>query len=98
MSLNYTSMSRNPDKPQIDPERYARLMAEAKAPYRGLRMFIYLVFGSSGFIGGLVFLAQVIAGRDVAQALPNLALQAGVVALMIWLYRLDKAAGDRASR
>ncbi len=80
---------------KLEPEKYARLMAEAKAPYRGLRIFIYLVFGSSGFIGGVVFLAQVLAGRDVAQALPNLALQAGVVALMIGLYRLEKRVEKR---
>jgi hypothetical protein len=76
----------------ITPEKYARLKAEAAAPYRGLRQFIYLAFGASGFIGGVVFLAQLIAGRDVETALPNLALQVGVVALMIWFYRLEQRA------
>jgi len=54
-------------------------------------MFLYLVFGSSGFVGGVVFLAQILAGRDVMAALPNFALQAGVVALMVWLAKVDRA-------
>ncbi|CAA9286826.1 hypothetical protein AVDCRST_MAG92-3981 [uncultured Coleofasciculus sp.] len=77
---------------QLSPEKYARLRAEAKAPYRGLRKFIYVTFGASGFIGGIIFLAQLAAGQEVATALPNLALQIGVVALMVWLFRLDKGA------
>ncbi len=76
----------------MSPEKYARLKAEAKAPYRGLRKFIYVAFGASGFIGGLVFLAQLIAGREVATAFPNLGLQIGIVALMIWLFRLEQRA------
>lgn len=76
--------------PQLDPEKYARLKAEAKAPYKGLRQFFYLAFAASGFIGAVVFLSQLAAGADVASALPNLALQVGVVALMIWLFRLEQ--------
>lgn len=79
-----------PKPPQLDPEKYARLKAEAKAPYKGLRQFFYLAFAASGFIGAVVFLAQLAAGRDVASALPNFALQVGVVALMIWLFRLEQ--------
>lgn len=78
---------RNPKN--LDPEIYDRLRAEAKAPYRGLRKFIYFSFGASGFIGAVVFLSKLIAGRDVASALPNFALQVGIVALMIWLFRLE---------
>lgn len=77
---------------QLSPEKYARLKAEAKAPYRGLRKFIYVAFGASGFIGAVVFLAQLAAGQDVTTALPNLALQFGVVALMVWLFRLEQKA------
>lgn len=82
----------------MSPERYERLKAEAAAPYRGLRQFIYFGFGASGFIGGVVFLAQLIAGREVETALPNFALQAGVVALMVWLYRLEQRAAKRKSK
>ncbi|NDJ17211.1 DUF3493 domain-containing protein [Myxacorys almedinensis] len=72
-----------------DPEQYARLVAESKAPYRGLRKFIYSGVGASGAIGAFVFLTQILAGRDVAVALPNLALQVGLVALMVWLFRWE---------
>jgi hypothetical protein len=73
----------------IDPELYKRLQAEAKSPFKGLRKFFYLAFAGSGFIGGVVFLARLAAGRDLANTIPNLALQVGVVALMITLYRWD---------
>ena len=80
----------------LDPEKYARLKAELKAPYRGLRQFIYVAFGASGFIGAVVFLAQLLGGRQVASTLPNLALQVGVVALMVWLFRLEQRASRRS--
>ncbi len=72
-----------------DPKKYERLRAEAAAPFRGLRKFIYGAFAASGAIGGFVFLAQLLAGRDVSEALPNFALQLGVVALMVWLFRWE---------
>lgn len=75
---------------QIDPEKYARLKAEAVAPYRGLRRFVYLACGASGGIGAIIFLLQLIAGENVGTILPNLALQIGVVALMVWLFRIDR--------
>lgn len=87
-----------PPKNRLSPEKYARLRAELKAPYRGLRQFIYVGFGASGFIGALVFLAQLLAGREVGSALPNFALQVGVVALMVWLFRWEQRAGRRSER
>lgn len=93
---NSTSTTRNPkskvNPQQLSPEKYAKLRAEAKAPYRGLRKFIYLTFGASGFIGAVVFVAQLAAGNEVSTALPNLGLQVGIVALMVWLFRIDKGA------
>ncbi|MFZ4666133.1 MAG: DUF3493 domain-containing protein [Prochlorotrichaceae cyanobacterium] len=71
-------------------DRYAYLRQEAMAPYRGLRQFIYFAFAASGGIGAFIFFLQALAGRNVAQALPNLALQVGLVGLMIILFRLDK--------
>ena len=78
-------------KNRFTPEQYARLKAEASAPYRGLRKFIYVAFGASGFIGAVIFLAQLLAGRDVEAALPNFALQVGVIALMVLLFRIEKS-------
>lgn len=84
-----------PQKSNIDPELYRRLKAEAAAPYRGLRRFTYAGFGASGFIGGVVFLAKLAAGRDLETTIPNLALQMGVVALMLWLYRSDRSPNQK---
>ena len=75
---------------QLDPEKYARLRAELKTPYKGLRQFIYIAFGASGLIGAVIFLAKLAAGREIASTLPNLALQVGVVALMITLFRWEQ--------
>ena len=77
-------------KNNLSPEKYARLKAESKAPYRGLRKFFYLAFGASGLIGAFVFLAKLAAGQDLATNLPNFALQIGVVALMVFLFRIDQ--------
>ncbi|MCG6133589.1 MAG: DUF3493 domain-containing protein [Nostoc sp. LLA-1] len=76
---------------RLNPEQYARLKAEMAAPYRGLRQFLYIGFGASGLIGAFIFFFQVLAGRDIDSALPNLALQVGVVALMIFLWRWDQS-------
>ncbi|MEM9116294.1 MAG: DUF3493 domain-containing protein [Cyanobacteria bacterium P01_F01_bin.56] len=80
-----------PDRipPGMSRERYQRLKAEAQAPYKGLRKFVYGTFAASGAIGAFIFLTQALAGRDVGSALPNLALQIGVVALMVFLFRLE---------
>lgn len=80
---------KRPTLKQTDPEKYAFLKAEAEAPYRGLRKFVYVGFGVSGAIGAFIFFTQLLAGQDVGTILPNLALQVGVIALMVWLFRLE---------
>jgi hypothetical protein len=75
----------------IDPELWSRLQAEAKSPFRGLRQFVYVSCALSGAIGGVVFFFKLLAGRDLEATIPNLALQIGVVALMVWLLRIDRA-------
>ena len=77
-------------KNNLSPEKYARLRAEAKAPYKGLRMFFYLSFAASGLIGAFIFLARLAAGKNISSDLPNLALQIGVVALMVFLFRWEQ--------
>ncbi|WP_024544857.1 DUF3493 domain-containing protein [Picosynechococcus sp. NKBG15041c] len=74
---------------KFTPEKMARLRAEAQNPYRTLRQFVYLSFGFSGAVGGMIFLLQIAAGRDLQQAIPNLAVQAGVVGLMVFLWRWE---------
>ncbi|MGB7377730.1 MAG: DUF3493 domain-containing protein [Rivularia sp. (in: cyanobacteria)] len=79
------------NKRNLDPELYARLKAEAASPYRGLRKFVYLAFGASGLIGAFIFVLQLLAHKtSVEVGLPSLALQVGVVALMVFLWRWDK--------
>jgi hypothetical protein len=80
-------------KNNLSPEKYARLKAEAKAPYKGLRMFAYVGFGASGLIGAFVFLARLAAGKDISSDLPNFALQVGLVALMVFLFRRETEQG-----
>ena len=85
-----------PPSSQLDPDKYKRLRAEARAPYRGLRLFAYGGLGASAAIGGFVFFFRVLAGRDLAHDVPNLALQVGAFALMAWLFRFEKRRADRA--
>ncbi|MCJ8280509.1 MAG: DUF3493 domain-containing protein [Rivularia sp. ALOHA_DT_140] len=80
------------NKRKLDPELYARLKAEAASPYRGLRKFIYLAFGASGLIGAFIFALQLLAQKTSLEVgLPSLALQVGVVALMVFLWRWEQS-------
>ncbi|MBD2430680.1 MULTISPECIES: DUF3493 domain-containing protein [Fischerella] len=74
---------------QMHPERYARLKAEITAPYRNIRKFFYLGAGASGFIGAFIFFFQVLARHNLDTALPNFALQVGVVAVAMYLWRWE---------
>lgn len=77
---------------KLNSQQYDRLRREAKSPYRGLRIFIYMAFAGSGFIGAVVFLTRLIAGNGELEAnLGSFALQIGVLALMLWLYRIDRS-------
>jgi Low psii accumulation1 / Rep27 len=86
-----TELKPKPKPDSIDPELWRRLQAEAKSPFRGLRQFVYVSCAISGAIGGVVFFFKLLAGRDLDATIPNLALQIGVVALMVFLLRIDKA-------
>lgn len=74
---------------QTNPEKYAYLKAEAEAPYKGLRKFIYFAFGASGAIGAFIFFAQLLAGKNVSDNIYNLFVQIAVIALMIFLFRWE---------
>jgi hypothetical protein len=87
-------VDKNP-KNRLNPEQYASLKAEIAAPYRGLRQFIYIAFGASGSIGAFVFFFQVLAGRNIESAMPSLALQVGIVALMVFLWRWERRQQQR---
>lgn len=76
---------------KLKSEQYQRLRAEAAAPYRGLRKFVYISIGASGFIGAFVFFFKILAGRNIDQAVPNFALQLGIIAVMVFLWKWDKS-------
>lgn len=78
-------------KPSTSNEATSRrLRAEAMAPYRGLRQFIYFACAASAAIGGFIFFFKLLAGQEIRSTLPNFALQMGVLALMVWLFRLEQ--------
>lgn len=87
-----------PKPRSLDPEQYAHLRAEAQAPYRGLRRFLYVGFGASGLIGAFIFVTQLAAGVAQPNAIPNLALQCGLVALMVWLWRYENKVEQKQAR
>lgn len=85
--VNMSNYDRPPEG--MSPELYARLKGELQTPYKGVRKLIYGAFATSGLVGGLIFLTQLLAGKDVEGVLPNLAVQIGVVALMVGLFRWE---------
>jgi hypothetical protein len=82
-------------KQSIDPELYRRLQSEAKNPFRSFRRFFYFSFAGSAGIGGVVFLARLAAGRELETTIPNLAIQAGALGLMVWLLTIDRDQEDK---
>lgn len=87
-------MPGSPQKRSLSKEDRVRLMSELANPYRGIRKLIYIAAGSSAGIGGFVFLFRALAGRDLEVTLPNLALQVGVLAAMIALFRWENRAEE----
>jgi Low psii accumulation1 / Rep27 len=84
-----------PKPPDIDPELYRRLRSEAQNPFRSFRRFFYFSFAGSAAIGGVVFLAKLAAGRELETTIPNLAVQAGAMALFVWLLQTDRDQQDK---
>ncbi len=84
------SKEQTPVKPPgMSQERFERLVAETKTPFKGFRKFIYGAVGASGLLGAFVFATQLMAGKDVETALPNLAVQMGVIGIAVFLFWLE---------
>ncbi|MGD1950536.1 MAG: DUF3493 domain-containing protein [Leptolyngbyaceae cyanobacterium] len=85
-----------PIKPSgMSQEQFNRLVKETQSPFKGLRKLIYGAVGASGLLGAFVFLTQLIAGKNVETALPNLAVQMGVIGIVIFLFWLEgRGKGD----
>ena len=80
--------------PGMSQERFDRLVAETKSPFKGLRKVIYGAVLASGLLGGFVFFTQLLAGKNVETALPNLAVQMGVIGIAVFLFWVE----DRGKR
>ena len=86
-------MGFNQDK--IDPQLRARLLQEARAPWRGLRRALWLALAASGGLGLAVMAMRGAAGNEVASA--DLFIQLGAVALfggLLWFDRNRSTSRD----
>ena len=82
---------RIPTKPPgMSQERFERLVKETQSPFKGFRKVIYGAVGVSGLLGAFVFFTQLLAGRDVETALPNLAVQMAVIGVAVLLFWLEE--------
>lgn len=69
--------------------RRAVLRAEARRPWRKVRLFFYVIFGASGFIGFWINLFRVLAGRELGTSIPNLVIQIAVMMIMFVLWKIE---------
>nr|WP_186525633.1 DUF3493 domain-containing protein [Synechococcus sp. SYN20] len=72
----------------MDPELKARLLQEARTPWRSLRRLLWLALFASGGLGLFVMTFRVSAGNDVV--LSDLVIQISAVALfgsLLWFDR-----------
>ncbi len=83
------NFNKAPKKSNLTPKKYAYLKAEAQAPYKGLRKFIYFGIGASGAIGAFIFFIQILAQKTTSETIGNFFIQIAVISLMVFLYRLE---------
>jgi hypothetical protein len=86
-----TQQKPTPLNSALEPEHLARLRAEAKAPFKGLRQFIYGAFAASALLGGFIFFFKLLAGEDFSTTFSNLMVQLGVFGLMVGLLWLERS-------
>ncbi|WP_094554804.1 DUF3493 domain-containing protein [Synechococcus sp. 1G10] len=74
-----------PKPTSLDPELRERLLAEAKAPWKGLRRALWFALTASGAIGLAVMAMRLSAGSEVASG--DLLIQLGAFfgfGLLLW--------------
>ena len=79
-------MGSKPDS--IDPALKARLLQEARTPWRGLRRGIWVALAASGAVGLATMAMRLASGAEVASS--DLLIQVGALSLfgsLIWLDR-----------
>jgi hypothetical protein len=81
-------LSDSDSQKQLDPELKARLLQEARTPWRSLRRLLWLALFASGGLGLFVMTFRVTAGNDVV--LSDLFIQVSAVAVfgsLLWFDR-----------
>ncbi|WP_370586514.1 DUF3493 domain-containing protein [Synechococcus sp. ROS8604] len=81
-------MSDRDSQRQLDPELKARLLQEARTPWRSLRRLLWVALFASGGLGLFVMTFKVTAGDTVV--LSDLGIQIGAVVLfgsLLWFDR-----------
>lgn len=85
-----------PAREPLDPELKARLLQEARTPWRGLRWALWFAFTASAGLGLATMTMRASAGREVAGS--DLLIQIGALGLfgsLLWFDRNRVAgAGD----
>lgn len=79
-------MGSKPDS--IDPALKARLLLEARTPWRGLRRGLWVALAASGAVGLATMAMRLASGAEVAST--DLLIQVGALSLfgsLIWLDR-----------
>eukprot|EP00808_Paulinella_micropora_P013851 g7426.t1 len=89
---NKTTDNRADNAPMgLDPEMKAKLMAEAKAPWRTLRRGVYVALGASAGLGLATMAMRSAAGGEVPAN--DLLIQIGAVGTFGTLLALDRNRG-----
>ena len=77
----------------IDPALKARLLLEARTPWRGLRRGLWVALAASGAVGLATMAMRLASGAEVATT--DLLIQVGALSLFGSLFWLDRnRAGD----
>lgn len=95
-----TALAADKKKSGLDPTVSDKLVAESIAPWRTLRIFMYIALGSGSTLGGVITLLGVIAGLsgsrpdlDMNTEYTNLAIDFGATAVFAFLWKFDNDNG-----
>ena len=86
--LQRRAVPQGSNRPSIDPELRARLLQEARTPWRGLRRGLWVALAASGVVGLATMAMRSAAGDEVASV--DLLIQIGAVALFGGLLWFDR--------
>ena len=73
---------------KIDPKLKKKLLSESQAPFKGLRIILWIAFSGSAFLGLLIMLSKIANGSELQQN--NLLIQLGACVIFPTLLFLDK--------